>query len=192
MMSGRRRAHRGMTLLEMMIAVGLFFLCMGMTFTIFYDGFKDVHQGKQRLKIQNDTRTALDIMLTELREGVTIHTEATLLQGSGTNSIEFTKMDPFKGLLRIRYDVSNKKVRRTEISTNVEAFIGENVASPNDLNFRYADAGQSAVIITLKETDPHNRVKLPFTLLTEAKLRALNPTATVDNGRRVIIPLISF
>lgn len=207
MRSRRTGLGRGVTLIELMFAVGLFFLCMAMAFTVFSDGIKNVNLGKQKLKLQDDARSAMEVMTTEFREGVTIDAASKTALQTGTSTITFQKNDPFKvddianpdKGLTVRYDVFDHQIRRTEVLTGNQSYIGNNILLDTDLVFKFGDTGvdPSTIRITIKETDLSGRVKQPYILLGRANLRILNSTGNptgVDDIRAIerIEPLVRF
>ncbi|MDQ7826623.1 MAG: hypothetical protein RDV48_27720 [Candidatus Eremiobacteraeota bacterium] len=155
----QRIGLRAFTMIEVMLGLFLFLLCIGIIMGTFSTLSRTYLKGSSRMKLEASLRTTLDVMCDEIRsiyEGDLIITP----QCAGASSILFKKYDYRKGMFtKVYYGVDSSKcaVQRSDYDPAVgltaplsTAWIGENV---DHVSF-YNSSPLRIVTISLYGTDP--------------------------------------
>lgn len=184
-----RRKEKAFTILELLLASAIFLIILVMVTDIFVRGLDSANHEKKALYFEQNTKTALQVMASELREGYKIMGPADTTLDSGSDFIAFKKIDPLYDDENpddatypvVAYRIVNRQVYRTcSPGTPSASIIAENVSS---LNFRYVPGSmRNAISIRLTESDPDGKLP-PFTMEVQVRMRNISPTFCNEKGK---------
>jgi len=117
-MMTRLRDQRGFTLTELLIVVALVGLMMGALFTFQYQGQAAYQTGATRVEVQQNARSALDLMLEEVRSALAITSAAGC--DVGCTTISFTDQNGNA----ITYALAGTTLNRTDPANGTVVLIG--------------------------------------------------------------------
>lgn len=114
----RLRDQRGFTLAELLIAVAIIGFMMGALFTFQYQGQAAYQTGAARVEVQQNARSALDLMMEEIRSAQSITASA----GCNTSctTISFTDQNG----AALTYALAGTTLNRTDPTNGTVAIIG--------------------------------------------------------------------
>lgn len=167
-------AHqRGVSLIEVLTAASLFFICIGMILFIYVSSSNALTKGRERLKMQKTASLALSIMSSELREATKIYTPGLTGEGREVNELEFAKINPFSlSLGTMKYYLSGNKLFLKNVDSERTYLIAENIQSLRFKYLKYKDASDKTLLeISLTLYDPQGK-RTNFLATTEIYMKS--------------------
>jgi len=174
--------ERGLTLIEILFAMFMFLLCVGIVLSTFNSSMRTYFQGQKKIEISNTLRTSLDIFSAELRQCI-----GSFSTSPDGHTIDFFKYDQRKGgkclKIRYRFDLNAHYVVRTDYdgaALQSTAIIGQDL---EDATFAFDDATKRFVI-TLSAKNPSTNENISMQTAVTMRL-GLELQAVKAIGRRI-------
>lgn len=197
MMKFDKKNIKGLTLIEILFVCVFMVFIFLMVSKIFNKTVKDVVYERESVKLKQSTELMLFLASAELQEAVKIHQDsvAGLTSPEGTNVLRFVKYDPngsgkgIPGALKIEYsleqapegDYNFRRIDWSDPNNPHSSFLGKNIPSRNDLNFKYVPIGEGKEMIKITLTCKSASLGPPYTVSNIVALRRRYPTITQKN-----------
>lgn len=153
----RRHPEQGITLLELVVAMGIFAVIIGIVFSFQQSGINAWKQGDVQTDLQQNVRVALDRIVRELRQ-------AQQITQNGAQEIRFLNLDD----QTIRYFLDGGEMKRTVMETGITTVVA---GSLSGLSFTYDTDLRLVKIEVTSET----REAQSYTLEVKVYLRNAPP-----------------